>query len=61
MLTTKQAAEQLGVDGRSVVKLISRGRLRAVKLGRDWLIEENEVERYKAERRPAHRPKKAAQ
>lgn len=59
MLTTNQAAERLGFTShRPVVALIRRGVLHAVKLGRDWLIEEAEVERYRVERRPAHRPKK---
>jgi excisionase family DNA binding protein len=59
MLTTKQAAAILGFKShRPVVALIRRGVLRAEKIGRDWIIEAAEVERYRVERRPAHRPKK---
>lgn len=47
-LTTKEAAERLGIDQRSVVKAINRGTLRAVKRGRDYLIEAAEVVRYAA-------------
>ena len=56
MLTTHEAAERLGIKPRSVVALIRRGRLAAEKRGRDWFVEAAEVERYKSERLPAHRP-----
>jgi len=38
-LTTADAAEELGVIPRRVRQLIEEGRLPAVKVGRDWLIE----------------------
>ena len=56
-LTTAQAADRLGLKPRSVVQLIRRGLLAATKHGRDWAIDEAEVDRYAAQRRPAHRPK----
>lgn len=59
MLTTKQAAKRLGIKShRSVINLIKRGQLKAEKFGRDWLVDEESVERYQQERRPAHRPKR---
>ena len=51
LLTTKEAAERLGIHWRSVVKAIQRGALEASKRGRDYLIEQSEVERYDRERR----------
>lgn len=58
-ITTAQAADRLSIKSRSVVWLITNGRLVGVKQGRDYAIEESEVERYLRERKPAHRPKKA--
>lgn len=57
-LTTKDAADRLGIKPRSVVALIRRGLLQATKHGRDYAIDEAEVARYERERRPAHRPHK---
>jgi excisionase family DNA binding protein len=56
MLTTKDAAERLGIKPRSVARLIQRKIMKAEKRGRDWFVSEEEIERYKRERRPAHRP-----
>jgi excisionase family DNA binding protein len=58
MLTTAEAADRLSITARSVARLIKRGTIKAEKRGRDYLIEVAEVERYKSERIPAHRPKK---
>jgi excisionase family DNA binding protein len=55
-LTTKDAADRLGIKPRSVVQLIRRGLLPAVKFGRDYGLLPADVERYLTERRPAHRP-----
>lgn len=57
MLTTHEAADRLGIKPRSVVQLIKRDLLAAVKHGRDYSIDPAEVERYITERRPPHRPK----
>ena len=57
MLTTKQAGAQLSLAPRSVNWLIKRGLLAATKHGRDWKIDQAEVDRYASERRAAHRPK----
>jgi excisionase family DNA binding protein len=39
-LTTPQAAERLGISIVRVQQLIRGGRLKATKVGRDWLIQE---------------------
>lgn len=57
ILTTKGAAEWLEITKRSVARLCKAGIIKAEKRGRDYWIEDVEVERYKRERRPAHRPK----
>lgn len=43
-LTTKEAAENLGVSVRQIQTLISRNRLPARKFGRDWIIREEDLE-----------------
>lgn len=50
-LTTQQAAAMLDVSLSAVQKAIQKGRLKAEQIGRDNLIEREEVERYKAERK----------
>ncbi len=57
MLTTREAADRLGIKPRSVAKAIKRGLIEAEKRGRDYWIEDEEIERYAVERRPQHRPK----
>jgi excisionase family DNA binding protein len=60
LLTTAEAAQRLGVLPRSVTLLCRRGILKGEKRGRDWMIEAEEVERYKAERKPVGRPRHTA-
>ncbi|HML21872.1 MAG TPA: helix-turn-helix domain-containing protein [Aggregatilinea sp.] len=48
MLTTKQAAEELGITLRAVQQAITRGTLKAEKMGRDWFIRKSEIEAYRA-------------
>lgn len=50
-LTTKQAAERLGVTPGRVRQIVSAGDLRAEKIGRDIVIAEREIRRYKRPRR----------
>lgn len=57
-MTTTEAAERLHVTRAWVWRLIKRGVLAAEMRGRDWWIEDVEIERYERERRPAHRPRK---
>ena len=46
LLTLKQAAKQLGITADTLRAQIRKERLRATKLGRDWLVEGAEVTRY---------------
>jgi excisionase family DNA binding protein len=51
LLTTRQAAQKLGVTVARVHQLMRAGRLVAQKLGRDWVIEEADLELV-ADRKP---------
>lgn len=56
-LTTREAAEKLGVSVRQIQTLIGQERLPARKFGRDWLIKEEDLKLV--EHRPiTGRPKK---
>jgi excisionase family DNA binding protein len=46
LLTLRDAAARLGITADTLRAQVRRGRLRATKLGRDWLVEEAEVARY---------------
>lgn len=54
-ITSKVAAARLGVSPRRVRALIKDGRLPAQRIGRDWLIEEGDLERVRE--RPTGYPK----
>jgi excisionase family DNA binding protein len=56
--TTKQAAQILGVSVRRVQFLINKGFLSAQKLGRDWIIEDKDLEEFAAKDRQPGRPPK---
>ena len=55
MLTTTEAADLMGVTPRRVRALITSGRLRARKVGRDWQIRRADAQNL--ERKPG-RPRK---
>jgi excisionase family DNA binding protein len=55
-LTTKQAAEKLGITPRRVQALIEVGKLPAQKFGRDYMIKEKDLKLV--EDRKVGRPKK---
>jgi excisionase family DNA binding protein len=57
LLTTPEAAERLGITLARVQQLIWKGRLPAQKIGRDYVIKEDDL-KLVAERKPG-RPKKA--
>ena len=57
LLTTKEAAERLGVTVTRVQQLIAAGRLPAEKMGRDFFIKEDDL-KLVADRKPG-RPRKA--
>jgi excisionase family DNA binding protein len=47
LLTAQSAADRIGCSSRAVRKACTEGRLRAVQVGRAWLIEEGELERWR--------------
>lgn len=55
-MTTKEAAEYLGVSPSRIRQLIMDGVLTSTKRGRDNWIERDQVERHKVERAPRGRP-----
>jgi excisionase family DNA binding protein len=57
LLTTPEAAERLGITVARVQQLIWKGRLPAQKIGRDYVINEDDL-KLVAERKPG-RPAKA--
>ncbi|MCY7348712.1 MAG: helix-turn-helix domain-containing protein [Pyrinomonadaceae bacterium] len=57
LLTTKQAAEILGVHQSRIYALIDSQRLPATRFGKSWIIEESDLQLV-AERKTG-RPKKA--
>lgn len=56
MHTTTDAAAVLEVKPKTVTRYIERGLITAQKLGRDYLIEPKELERFKRERRGRGKP-----
>ena len=60
ILTTKQAAERLGVSVRRVQALILSGDLAAMRLGREYAIEESALSGVKVYRKPGRPPAKKA-
>jgi excisionase family DNA binding protein len=57
LLTTKQAAERLGISDRRVRKMIEDGNLPAHKLGRELAIEEESLKDVKVYGKPGRPPK----
>jgi excisionase family DNA binding protein len=45
-LTVTQVAESRGISRQAVLESISRGTLKATKVGNQWLIERKDVERF---------------
>jgi excisionase family DNA binding protein len=56
LISVREAAERLGNDPASVRQRIAAGRLPAVKRGRDWWIDEREVQRMVRQRPSSGRP-----
>lgn len=50
-VTLKAAAEQLGVTPDNLRGAIARGSLKAEKFGRDWFVDQREVDRYARDNR----------
>lgn len=59
-MTAEQAAAELGYDQSYVRRLCIDGKLRCLKVGRDWLIERDAVRAWKEEprRKPGPRPRR---
>ena len=57
LLTTTDVAAQLGVSKRRVQAIINAGKLPATKIGRDWLIQPQDLKLI--EKRKTGRPRKA--
>jgi excisionase family DNA binding protein len=56
--TTSEAATILAVQPKTVTRYIERGLIAAQKKGRDYLIGQDELERFKQERRGRGKPAK---
>lgn len=59
MLTTTEAATLLGIQPKSVTRYIERDLIKAEKKGRDYLIAQEELDRFQRERRGRGKPKRA--
>lgn len=58
MLSTKEAAQRLGLKTTGAVRqLILADKLKAEKRGRDWWVDEKSIEDFQKERRFRGRPK----
>jgi excisionase family DNA binding protein len=49
MYSVKEAAQKLGLDTSQVRRLLAKGEIKGVKLGRDWVVMDLS---YKRKRRP---------
>lgn len=58
MMTTAQFAERLGdgTQAETIRKYCTTGRIKAIQIGRTWLITEQEYQRFLRDRRPKGRP-----
>lgn len=56
-MTTKEAAEALGLSPKTVRRQIENGVIKATKQGRDWKIMPREVERYREASLGKRKPK----
>ena len=58
LLTTREAATLLNVSVRRITQFCKSGRLRGQKVGRDWLLTQADVSRFRRIPRPIGRPGK---
>lgn len=56
-ITAAEAAETLGFSKDHVRKLINQGRIKAEKLGRNWIIEKKNLEKIHRQRSPRTKEK----
>jgi len=52
MYSVKEAAQKLGLDTSQVRRLLAKGEIKGVKLGRDWIVLDLN---YKRKRKPKKR------
>lgn len=57
VMSTREAAEYLGMAENTVRQYLNRGIMRAVKIGPVWCVMRSECDRYDREKRAAGRPK----
>lgn len=58
LLSTAEAATKLHVSRNRVLAMIRDGRLKATKIGRDWVIEESDLQAPEIKDRKPGRPRK---
>ena len=58
VISTSEAARRLKLSLRRVQTLIQRGQLRATKLGRDWVVDEKDLQEFARRPRRPGRPRK---
>jgi excisionase family DNA binding protein len=58
VLTTKEASEILGISMQRVRDLIHDDQIEAEKIGRDWIIKTEDLEKFQENRRGPGRPAK---
>jgi excisionase family DNA binding protein len=58
VFTTKEAAEELGLSVRAVQKMIESGRLKADRVGRDYLITPESLENIERKSKAGRPPNK---
>lgn len=61
LITTAEAAELLGVSRRRINAMITAGQIPATRVGRDWLMDNNELYRLGLNYRQPGRPRKTKQ
>jgi excisionase family DNA binding protein len=60
MMTLAEAADRLGLHPSTLRHQIRRGAISAEKIGRDWMVSADEIERYRRENRRRERQQIAA-
>ena len=59
--TTKQASERSGISQAHIRRLMERGTLAGLKMGRDWLVETSSLDSYMLKRpKPGPKPQRGA-
>lgn len=55
-LSTREAADLLGVDVSQVARLVKSDRIHGIKIGRDWIVSRESVEEYFKTKSPKGQP-----